>query len=707
MEFIKKTKEEEELCNHYLTTKRENSEKIDYFNKINDKPWGKEYLAYQNKHIGIWILHVNCDQETSLHCHFKKDTILIPLTGSFKINLHNDYRILNVFDSLFVPRCTFHGIHSYVNNGILMEIEVYTENIEYTDKNDLLRIKDMYLRDKDKYETSVLERVPNENEIMQFMNQDNYWLDKTNISIFKTNILADIEPKYDKVLLLNGCLYTDGKRITSGSFIDLNTDYSLLTEEIEVLCMSNIYYKYINKVVYSKNHLTDLLLKTPKNNIGLTCGCFDILHEGHITNLKMCRKKCDELYVCLSSDEQIARLKGKSRPINKLNDRIHMLIHYDFIDLVILYNETNDEYQSELDNVINLVNPNIWFKGSDYTKEDIFKKHPSLKNIEIIDLVEGKSTTNIINKIKYYMKICFYNTYHIGDLYMASFFLRIICGLNLDIDFYYYTINGDVFFENIPNIKRLNNIEPQYNEHLINGSPPENLVNSAILKKLYENNMVAEGAKIIKIDNEDVLFINTWCNSEYLNHRDFDIMSAMHSYKNLIQNINTQYNLSIRFTLEHPRELLKDIQYYNQLFFKKYAHIDLNDTIFIFNYVARSAYFDINILNNYISELSNTNKVLLASYDSIFENNPNIKYIDKDYNIIPNPSCSNLIEIWEIAIKCNKIIIAQTGGSWTFLHKYNQLKENQLFMFGGQYVERLNNNINQLLGENKNLIKPT
>ena len=401
MEFIKNRKEEKELCDKSLIGTRENSKKIDYFNKINDKPWGKEYLAYQNKNIGIWILHVNSNQETSLHCHFKKDTILIPLTGCFKINLFNDYKILNIFDCIFVPRSTFHGIHSYVNNGILMEIEVYTENIEYTDKNDLLRIKDIYNRDKDKYETSVLERIPNENEIMKFITPNNYWLDKTNVSILKTNILTDLKNKYDKIILLEGCLYTDGKRLTSGSFIDLNTHHSLLTDYVEVLCISNIDYKYLNKIIYSKTHLTDFLSKNLNNYIGLTSGCFDILHEGHITNLKLCKKNCNKLYVCLSSDEQIKRLKGEERPINKLEDRINMLIHYDFIDLIILYDEINDDYQTELDNIINIINPDIWFKGSDYKEEDIFKKHPSLKKIKLINLIEGKSTTNIINKIKY------------------------------------------------------------------------------------------------------------------------------------------------------------------------------------------------------------------------------------------------------------------------------------------------------------------
>ena len=72
MNFIKKTPEEESICNKCYNKKRENSKFIDYIGKINDKPWGKEYLAYQNEHIGIWILIVNKDQETSLHCHFAR-----------------------------------------------------------------------------------------------------------------------------------------------------------------------------------------------------------------------------------------------------------------------------------------------------------------------------------------------------------------------------------------------------------------------------------------------------------------------------------------------------------------------------------------------------------------------------------------------------------------------------------------------------------
>lgn len=224
----------------------------------------------------------------------------MPIVGCFKINLFDKFIILNLLDTLYVPRETFHGIHSYVNDSILMEIEIYTDKIEYTDKSDLLRIKDIYNRDKNNYESSVVEREPYENEIMYFNTNNKYNINNTYLEIFKIKNIEEIKDKYDKVLLLQGSIFSDGKKITSGTFIDLKNQISILTEYIELLCISNINIKQIQKIIYSKNHLTDYLELNKFNNIGLTSGCFDILHEGHITNLKLCKKNCDHLFVCLS-----------------------------------------------------------------------------------------------------------------------------------------------------------------------------------------------------------------------------------------------------------------------------------------------------------------------------------------------------------------------------------------------------------------------
>ena len=406
MDIVKHTNEERYICEHSHIRARKNSPKINYENKINDKPWGKEYIAFQNEKIGIWILQINKDQETSLHCHFKKDTILIPLVNSFKINLFDSFRIINIFESLYVPRNTFHGLHSYADDSIIMEIEIYTDQVDYTDKNDLLRIKDIYGRDKTSYESSITERIPYENEAMSFHSIGTYNIGNTQVSVMKINRFDDIKTIYNRIILLEGVLFSNGNIITSGSLIDIQNEISILSGSITILCLNNIHCDSIKKIIYSKSHLSDYLQSLSLNKhdmsnkkIGLTCGCFDIIHQGHTTNLKTSRKYCDLLAVCLSSDNQIKRLKGEKRPVNSISDRISMLVNFDFVDLVILYDETNDEFETELDNIMNIINPDIWFKGTDYKKDDILRKHPSLKKIKLIDLIPGKSTTNIINRI--------------------------------------------------------------------------------------------------------------------------------------------------------------------------------------------------------------------------------------------------------------------------------------------------------------------
>ena len=66
-----------------------------------------------------------------------------------------------------------------------------------------------------------------------------------------------------------------------------------------------------------------------------------------------------------------------------------------------MYDENNlNENEEQLDEIMNIVDPHYWVKGNDYTIQEIKKKHPKLNNIKLIDLIENKSTTNIINKIK-------------------------------------------------------------------------------------------------------------------------------------------------------------------------------------------------------------------------------------------------------------------------------------------------------------------
>jgi len=295
---------------------------------------------------------------------------------------------------------------------------------------------------------------------------------------------------------------------------------------------------------------------------------------------------------------------------------------------------------------------------------------------------------------------------HIGDVYFMALFLNIICQQNKDVMFLYYTINADIFLENIPNLSRIYPNDISYSNQLVNGDPPENLLNKNVLTLLLQNKMESVGMKILNFNNKNILFVNTWCKSSILNHDEFNISSAINSYKHLISTINLNFNCSLKFSLDNPNQLIQNNYNFLDNFNKNdpEGKID-DDTIFIFNFTPRSLPYNIQLLNNFIRNLSISNKIILTTYNDLFQDNKNVKFIDRDYGIIPIPSCRNLLDIWEIAIKCKKIIILPTGGSWTFLHKLKEIKPDQIYMFNDtNYHKILNNFINTLTGENKNLI---
>ena len=401
MQFVNTSEEEINISKKYET--RNNSEKKNYLNTRFDKPWGYEYLTYQTENIGIWILHINKNEKTSLHCHFKKDTMLIGLSGSFRIDTYNDFYILNENQSMYFPSNTFHGIMSYSEIGIILEIEIYSNEITYSDKDDLLRLKDIYNRDKNTYSSSVVEKQLSDENSINFHIKSNFIIGNSEINIKKYNskISSVYLEKYENTsvkILLDGKIVFNNI-LAPGSMLKCQSDIKLINNECTIMEINNLYFKENSKIVHSKEHLTDIIKKYNFENIGLTSGCFDILHKGHINNLKLAKNNCDTLFVCLSSDKQIRELKGKNRPINCIFDRIRMLSHMNFVDYIILYNETDNNTEQELDNIMHILKPDFWFKGNDYNEYQIRKKHPVLKKIYLFNNIPEISTTMIVNKM--------------------------------------------------------------------------------------------------------------------------------------------------------------------------------------------------------------------------------------------------------------------------------------------------------------------
>jgi D-beta-D-heptose 7-phosphate kinase / D-beta-D-heptose 1-phosphate adenosyltransferase len=127
-----------------------------------------------------------------------------------------------------------------------------------------------------------------------------------------------------------------------------------------------------------------------------TNGCFDLLHVGHVKYLQAARQLGDLLVLGLNSDASIRRLKGPKRPLIGQDERAHILAALDCIDYVVIFDE-----DTPLD-LIAALRPDILVKGADYTPDGVVGKDLVESwggRVELIDLVEGRSTSSIVDKI--------------------------------------------------------------------------------------------------------------------------------------------------------------------------------------------------------------------------------------------------------------------------------------------------------------------
>ncbi len=136
--------------------------------------------------------------------------------------------------------------------------------------------------------------------------------------------------------------------------------------------------------------------KKEKRKVVITNGCFDLLHSGHISYLSEAKKLGDVLIVAVNSDSSVRKLKGKSRPITNLKNRMEVLSGLEAVDYVISFNEEtpNDLY--------NYLIPNLIVKGGDYKKESVVGYELMKKSggdVKILNFIEGFSTTKIIDKM--------------------------------------------------------------------------------------------------------------------------------------------------------------------------------------------------------------------------------------------------------------------------------------------------------------------
>ena len=118
-----------------------------YENRVVIKPWGYEFLVFENEWVAIWFLYIKKDHSTSMHCHPNKKTSLTVLSGKALCNTFRHRNFMSAGDSLIINEAVFHSTKALSLDGIgLIEVETPPE------KQDLVRLEDSYGRKNCGYE---------------------------------------------------------------------------------------------------------------------------------------------------------------------------------------------------------------------------------------------------------------------------------------------------------------------------------------------------------------------------------------------------------------------------------------------------------------------------------------------------------------------------------------------------------------------------
>ena len=138
-------------------------------------------------------------------------------------------------------------------------------------------------------------------------------------------------------------------------------------------------------------------LHSTGQRVVFTNGCFDILHPGHVIYLEQAAALGDILIIGVNSDESVRGLKGTSRPINALGDRLTVLSALASVDYVVPFAESTPI------ELIKIVRPDIYVKGGDYTPQTL-PEAPIVQElggvVKILPFVSDRSTTSLINRIR-------------------------------------------------------------------------------------------------------------------------------------------------------------------------------------------------------------------------------------------------------------------------------------------------------------------
>jgi D-beta-D-heptose 7-phosphate kinase/D-beta-D-heptose 1-phosphate adenosyltransferase len=137
-------------------------------------------------------------------------------------------------------------------------------------------------------------------------------------------------------------------------------------------------------------------LRGLRQKIVLTSGTFDLLHIGHMRYLEQAAFHGDILIVGVDSDEKTRKRKGEDRPVVPESERIEMLTHSRYVDLVYVKEDSEERW-----GLIKLVCPDVLIATAEtYTVEEVKELEGFCGKVEVLTPQATTSTSAKIRRLQ-------------------------------------------------------------------------------------------------------------------------------------------------------------------------------------------------------------------------------------------------------------------------------------------------------------------
>lgn len=145
---IFRSKSDIENLSRLRTAVPNKKDNFNYKGRVVKKPWGYEYLMFENPEVAVWVLFLRHNHTTSMHCHSNKKTSLVVLSGKVLVSSLEGWLEFSVGEGVIIEEAAFHSTKTLSKKGaFIMEIE------SPPNKKDLIRLKDEYGRENQEYES--------------------------------------------------------------------------------------------------------------------------------------------------------------------------------------------------------------------------------------------------------------------------------------------------------------------------------------------------------------------------------------------------------------------------------------------------------------------------------------------------------------------------------------------------------------------------